>query len=60
MKTLWLGAASVAALISLSAPALAADADLAAPRMGTWGFDLAGRDTAVAPSQDFFEYANGA
>ena len=26
MKTLWLGAASVAALISLSAPALAADA----------------------------------
>lgn len=61
MKTLWLGAASAAALICMSAPALAADAaaDLAAPRMGSWGFDLAGRDTAVAPSQDFFEYANG-
>ena len=60
MKTLWLGAASVAAFISMSAPALSAEPDLSAPRMGTWGFDLAGRDTAVAPSQDFFEYANGA
>jgi putative endopeptidase len=31
-----------------------------APRYGTWGFDLAGRDTAVAPGDDFFRYANGA
>ncbi|WP_374575425.1 M13 family metallopeptidase [Phenylobacterium sp.] len=31
-----------------------------APRMGTWGFDLAGRDTAVAPGQDFYTYADGA
>jgi putative endopeptidase len=30
-----------------------------APRMGTWGFDLGGRDTATAPGQDFFQYANG-
>ncbi|MBO1359339.1 M13 family metallopeptidase [Acetobacter sacchari] len=26
---------------------------------GTWGFDLAGRDTAVKPGDNFFEYANG-
>jgi len=58
IKTLWLGAASAAALICASAPALAAD-DLAAPRMGTWGFDLSGRDTSIAPSKDFFDYANG-
>lgn len=30
-----------------------------APKYGTWGFDLAGRDTAVAPGDDFFRYANG-
>lgn len=61
MKTLWLGAASAAALICVSAPALAADLpDLSkAPRMGPWGFDMAGRDTTIAPSKDFFDYANG-
>ncbi|HVK41324.1 MAG TPA: M13-type metalloendopeptidase, partial [Phenylobacterium sp.] len=61
MKTLWLGAASAAALICASAPAFAANApDLSqAPRMGPWGFDMAGRDTSVAPSKDFFDYANG-
>ncbi|MDP3748056.1 MAG: M13-type metalloendopeptidase [Phenylobacterium sp.] len=61
MKTLWLGAASAAALICASAPALAANApDLSqAPRMGPWGFDAAGRDLSVAPSKDFFDYANG-
>ena len=30
-----------------------------APRMGTWGFDLAGRDTSITPGHDFFQYANG-
>jgi len=30
-----------------------------APRYGTWGFDLAGRDTTVNPGDNFFEYANG-
>ncbi len=61
MKTLWLGAASAAALLCAAAPALAANApDLSkAPRMGPWGFDMAGRDTSVAPSKDFFDYANG-
>ena len=27
--------------------------------MGTWGFDLSGRDTSTTPGQDFFQYANG-
>jgi len=31
-----------------------------APRYGTWGFDLNGRDTSVKPGDDFFRYANGA
>jgi len=76
MKTYWLGAAAVAALLAAgpapaqtktpSAPAQAAAArpaaaaDLSkAARLGTWGFDLTGRDTSVTPGQDFFQYANG-
>ena len=27
--------------------------------LGTWGFDLTGRDTSVKPGDNFFEYANG-
>jgi len=54
-----------AAVLALSAPAAAVLADPAvdlvqAPRMGTWGFDLAGRDLAVKPGDDFYGYANGA
>jgi putative endopeptidase len=72
MKTSWLGAAAVAALLATgpaaaqtsaakAAPSSAAAPDLSkAPRMGTWGFDLGGRDPAVTPGQDFFNYANGA
>ncbi|GAA0382212.1 M13 family metallopeptidase [Brevundimonas terrae] len=30
-----------------------------APRYGTWGFDLSGRDTSVQPGDNFFRYANG-
>jgi len=66
MKTFWLGAVAAAALLA-AAPALAQTSaqpapapDLSkAPRMGTWGFDLAGRDTSATPGQDFFQYANG-
>jgi putative endopeptidase len=29
------------------------------PAIGTWGFDLAGMDTSIAPGADFFRYANG-
>ena len=69
MKTLWLGAAAAAALLAAApahaqpAPAktvAAPPADYSkAPRMGTWGFDLSGRDMSVSPGQDFFKYANG-
>jgi putative endopeptidase len=31
----------------------------AAPRFGTWGFDLAGRKESVKAGDDFFTYANG-
>ncbi|MCO8030245.1 M13 family metallopeptidase, partial [Brevundimonas diminuta] len=31
-----------------------------APKYGTWGFDLSGRDTSVDPGDNFFRYANGA
>jgi len=31
-----------------------------APKYGTWGFDLNGRDTSVNPGDDFMRYANGA
>jgi putative endopeptidase len=74
MKTLWLAAAAATALTcaapalaevarpaAASGPATAAPSTLTeAPHMGAWGFDLAGRDAAVAPGQDFFRYANGA
>ncbi|RAK59834.1 peptidase M13 [Phenylobacterium hankyongense] len=70
MKTLWLGAAAAAALLAAlpataqpaapSATAVGGAGDLSkAPRMGTWGFDLSGRDPSVVPGQDFFQYANG-
>ncbi|MEO8927668.1 MAG: M13 family metallopeptidase N-terminal domain-containing protein, partial [Caulobacteraceae bacterium] len=61
MRHLLLGAA-VAALLAAAVPAGAADTPApvaSAQRMGTWGFDLAGRDLAVAPGADFFTYANG-
>jgi putative endopeptidase len=32
----------------------------AAPKFGSWGFDLSGRNLSVRPNDDFFEYANGA
>ncbi|MDB5472304.1 MAG: peptidase [Caulobacter sp.] len=69
MKRLLLAAAAVAtlsiagvstAVIAADASAPASAAELAkAPRMGTWGFDLAGQDKSVKPGDDFFRYANG-
>lgn len=49
------------ALAALFLPAaLAADESSdAAPRFGTWGFDLTGRDLSVKPGDDFCEHANG-
>jgi putative endopeptidase len=62
MNTLWLAAAATAVLAAAATPVLAADAapDLTkSPRMGSWGFDLSGRDPKVSPGQDFYDYANG-
>ncbi|WP_395673225.1 M13 family metallopeptidase [Phenylobacterium sp.] len=64
MKTTWLGAVAVAALLSgapapvLAQPAAAADL-AAAKRMGAWGIDLSGRDLNVSPGDSFFRHANG-
>src|ERR1700761_6488936 len=68
MKRLWLCAAAACAL-SVPALSMAQNADapppaptpqsLEAPRMGTWGFDLANRDLSVKPGDDFFRYADG-
>ena len=51
--------ASATVASPLSALAAAPSAAVATPRFGSWGFDLAGRDTSVAPGADFFDYANG-
>ena len=64
MKTRLFAAAGALTLIFASATAvLAADSlptpDLTTHSYGAWGFDLAGRDTAVQPGTDFFAYANG-
>ena len=49
-------------LFTISEPSAAGSATPAAKgeRMGTWGFDLSGRDTTVRPGDDFFKWANGA
>ncbi|MBW8815169.1 MAG: peptidase M13 [Caulobacterales bacterium] len=57
MKTLWLAATAAAALFAVQ-PATADDLT-SAPRMGTWGFDLDGRDPATPPGKSLFGYANG-
>jgi putative endopeptidase len=59
MKTLLgvLAVASAAATLGFSAPSLADDPSK--PQIPPWGFDLAGRDPAIAPGADFYTYANG-
>src|ERR1700744_964767 len=52
-------AMAVLAFTPLTASSAADPApDLTAHRYGTWGFDLAGRDTAIRPGDNFFGYAN--
>jgi putative endopeptidase len=53
MKTL-LGACGAALALSFASISFAGD-----PHFPPWGFDLAGRDTAVTPGNDFYAYANG-
>jgi putative endopeptidase len=63
MKPIYLLAASLTALALGSQPAAAQAPSAAAqaqPRkFGAWGVDLTARDTAVAPGDSFFDYANG-
>ena len=56
MKTL-LAAAAIGVAAGLAGLSLA-DAPVGA-HIAPWGFDLAGRDTTVAPGADFYAYANG-
>src|SRR5579875_2034030 len=57
MKTLLGVALAASAAAAIGFGALADPA--AGPQIPPWGFDLAGRDTAVAPGADFYSYANG-
>jgi putative endopeptidase len=65
LKPIHLLAASLTTL-ALAAPALTQTVPAAAPqaqtqirKFGLWGVDLSARDTAVAPGDSFFDYANG-
>jgi putative endopeptidase len=62
MTARWFCAAALCALSLSSAQAqtTASSADLASPKFGKWGMDLAGRDTRAKPGDDFFRFANGA
>ena len=66
MSRFWLAAPAAAVLWAGQAcaapdPAAAApQAAIATPRLGPWGFDLAGRDLSVRPGEDFFRYSVGA
>jgi putative endopeptidase len=47
------------ACVTLLSTGAAFAADGGKPQYGDWGFDLAGANTAIAPGDDFFRYANG-
>ncbi|MEO8811557.1 MAG: M13-type metalloendopeptidase [Caulobacteraceae bacterium] len=59
MKNLRLSAAAIAILCGGGLVHAAPADPPAAQRILPWGFDLAGRDTAVVPGNDFYEYADG-
>ncbi len=53
---------SLVSIIDRAADAQASDGMIhgtEAPSFGTWGFDMAGRDTTVSPGDDFNRFANG-
>jgi len=58
MKTLLGVAAAAGAAFALGFASMSL-ADDPTPHFAPWGFDLAGRDTTVAPGADFYDYANG-
>ncbi|HXO99007.1 MAG TPA: M13 family metallopeptidase [Luteibacter sp.] len=49
----------VAALLSWGTAQSIAAQSLAHPEIGSFGFDIAGMDRAIAPGSDFYRYANG-
>ena len=46
--------------VATASPSAGSDAAAKGQRMGPWGFDMAGRDLATKPGDDFFQWANGA
>ena len=44
---------------NVSAEPFSGDSNLAAPRLGVWGFDSTGVRPDVSPGDDFFAYTNG-
>ena len=45
--------------VAQTAPAPAPATGAAKPQYGSFGIDLSGRDPAVQPGDDFFDYASG-
>ena len=60
MKRLSFYLAACLAVTAAAPVAFAADDLAQAPRYGSWGVDLAARDAAIKPGDDFFGYAEGA
>ena len=70
MKSILLCAAAATALLATGAGAqsltttavVAAPSatSLDAPRMGTWGYDLSGREVGVTAGDNFYKFSNGA
>ena len=63
LKVVCLSAASAAVLLFAANQAGAEDGAITTPpptpHYGSWGFDLAGRDLAVKPGDNFYDYADG-
>ena len=62
-KAVWFAASCAAVACAAAAHAQTAPAGGVVvpptPHYGTWGFDVAGEDKAIAPGNDFFGYADG-
>jgi putative endopeptidase len=52
-------AAAAALLVAVSVSAADKAENIAAKRMGTWGFDIEGMDRSVKPGDDFVAYSSG-
>jgi putative endopeptidase len=59
LAALLLVSAASIAVAQQSQPAAAPAAPANGPQIGTFGFDMAGRDPAVTPGADFFDHASG-